>query len=130
MRFVVVSTVPDEGAAEVAREALGDRGIEVELRRQGMQNPYVPSAVSAHVYEVRVPEEQAEAAEAVLEHLHAELEQALIAQAGAAADEHEAEAEDAPAPTPRRFGAAQTLYFGLIFAAVLLIALYVYWEGR
>ena len=127
MRFVVVITVPDEGAAQVASEALRDRGIEVELRRQGMQNPYVPSGAAAHLYEVRVPEDKVQAAEAALAHLEVELEQALIAQAGAAADEQEA---DEPAPEPRRFGAAQTLYFGLIFAGVLLIALYVYWEGR
>ena len=121
MRLVTVTTVRDEGAAQVAKEALNDRGITVELRPQRI-NPYFAS-MTATVYEVRVAERDAAAAEEALAHIEAQLEQALIAQAGAAADEHEA---DEPKPEPRRFGAAQTLYFGLIFAGVLLIALYVY----
>ena len=42
MRLVTVTTVRDEGAAQVAKEALNDRGIHVELRAERI-NPYFAS---------------------------------------------------------------------------------------
>jgi hypothetical protein len=128
MKFVVVTEVGDEGAAEVAKEALTDRGIDVELRRRGLHNPYFPSTTAA-VFEVRVPEEKVKAAEAVLAYLSEELEQAVLAQAGAAAEIAEEE-EPPPAPPRREKLQVSWWFLAMVVAGVLFIALYVYLEGR
>jgi hypothetical protein len=75
---VAVATVSDEAAAEVAKEALADRGMDVEIRRI-FGDAYFGSAT--HVsYEVRVPEEAAAQAHAELDRLAEELERAALAQ--------------------------------------------------
>ncbi len=83
--MIAVTTVRDEGAALVAKEALEARGIEVELKRLGA-NPYFGSPTTEEI-EIRVPEERAGDARAVLDLLEEETEQALMAQAGVPADE-------------------------------------------
>jgi hypothetical protein len=128
MRFVTISTVRDDGAAQVAKEALEDAGIQVRLKKQGI-NPYLAS-VTADVYEVMVPEERVADGESILSRLAGELEQALIAQAGAAA---EVEEQDDAKPTPRRrFGMAQAGYsfLGLVFFGVIFAVLYSLLERR
>ena len=80
MRFVAVTTVHDDGAAQVAREKLADAGIPVELKSLG-QNPYF-GAVTAQEIEVRVPSERLAEAALQLEQLERQVEASLLAEAG------------------------------------------------
>jgi hypothetical protein len=80
MKRVAVTTVRDDGAAQVAKEALVAIGIDVEVKR--MSNVTAFGAVSAAVWEVRVPEDSIEAAEQELARLEGEAETALRSQAG------------------------------------------------
>ena len=123
MRFVTVSTVRDDGAAQVAREALEAAGIAVEVRRLGA-SPYF-GAVTASEYEVRVPEERVADGEAVLAQLALELETALVSQAESP-DTVAETAADEPRPTrPSALIAA-----GIAIAGVIFTVLYVLLEGR
>jgi hypothetical protein len=76
MRWVAVDTVGDEGAAEVAREALEACDLPVEIKRVGA-NPYLGARVEI---EVRVPEERLAEAEAVLAQLEIDAEEAALSQ--------------------------------------------------
>ncbi|MCU1282149.1 MAG: hypothetical protein JWM53_5695 [bacterium] len=98
MKMVAVTTVRDSGAAEVAKEALADRGISVEIRRMG-SNVYF-SALTAEEYEVRVPEDRVDEAHALLDALEEELEAAVIAQSGGGPPETEEERGSADLPPP------------------------------
>jgi hypothetical protein len=92
---VAVTTVHDAAAAEVAKEALFERGIDVEVRRV-FGSPYLGSATPV-LYEVRVAEEAVEAARAELERLAEDLEQAVLAQSDAPPSAEASEDERGPA---------------------------------
>ena len=53
MTMVAVTTLRDAAGADVAKEALADHGITVEIKRMGA-NAYFGSA-TAEEFEVRVP---------------------------------------------------------------------------
>ena len=72
--FVVLTTVPDVGAAQVAREALAEAGIEVELRRRGIDAYF--GSLTPGDYEVRVAQNHHDAARSVLDQLAAEAAEA------------------------------------------------------
>jgi hypothetical protein len=76
---IAITTVRDPGAAEVARQALADAGIPVEVRRLGM-NPYFATLTGIEL-EVRVPEERLAEAEQVLALLSEASAEALLGQA-------------------------------------------------
>lgn len=78
--LVAVATLRDEGAADVARELLEERGIEVELREVA-PNRYFGSPTAVEI-EVRVPADRADDARAALAALEEELEAAAVAEAG------------------------------------------------
>ncbi len=80
MKRVAVTTVRDDGAAQVAREALTAIGIDVEVKR--MSNVTAFGAVTAAEWEVRVFESDVEVAEAELARLEEEAETALRSEAG------------------------------------------------
>jgi hypothetical protein len=122
MKRVAVTTVRDEGAAQVAKETLAELGIEVELRRQAI-NPYF-GAATADVFEVRVPEDRLVEAEHALARLEKEVEEALIAAAGASV----AEAEP-PKPTVERNRLTAPAIFMIAMIALLALA-YIYMESR
>jgi hypothetical protein len=94
--FLTLATLRDEGAVEVAKEALAEAGIPVEIRRTG-GNAYFGSATATEV-ELRVPEDKMLDAEAVMARLSHESEQAALAEAGVPPDPN----EDGPAVEPRR----------------------------
>jgi hypothetical protein len=75
-----VTTLRDAAGAGVAEEALTDRGIPVEIRRLGV-NAYFGSP-TAEEFEVRVPAERVDEAQAVLAALEGALAEVLLAQAG------------------------------------------------
>jgi hypothetical protein len=103
MKWVAVTTVGDEGAAQIAKEALEGRDIPVELRRV----PKTAYVAAADEIEVRVPEENLEQAQAALEQFHSEVEQAVLAEAGVPPAEDETVGPGKPrdlALTPRRIG--------------------------
>jgi hypothetical protein len=81
MSMVAVTTLRELGGAEVAKEALADRGIPVEIKRLSNFTLYF-GAPAAEEFEVRVPEEQVAEARLVLEALSADLEERLYAEAG------------------------------------------------
>lgn len=121
MRMVAVSTVPDEGAAQVARETLADLGIPVELKPTGY-NPYLGGQGQSQI-EIRVPEDRLEEARGALERLEAETEAALTAQATADGPKpHEAPARGGRRLTP------QGLF--MIAFVVLFILAYLYLETK
>jgi hypothetical protein len=84
MNMVAVTTLRDAAGADVAKEALADHGIDVEVKRMGA-NAYFGSA-TAEEFEVRVPADRVAEAHKILEALSAELEQQVIAEAGAGAE--------------------------------------------
>jgi hypothetical protein len=94
MKLVPVETVHDEGAAEVAREALADAGIPVELKRLGT-NPYFAARVEI---EVRVPETRVREAQAELARLARDADEALAAEAGRDVSAAPAEPQDSAQP--------------------------------
>jgi hypothetical protein len=93
MKFVAISTVRDEGAAEVAKEALESAGIDVEVKRISPTAYVGPLALIE--FEVRVPEDRVADAEQVLEQLSEDAE----AAAGREWQLHAAELESAAHPT-------------------------------
>jgi hypothetical protein len=76
---IAIATVRDPGAADVARQALADAGIPVEVRRLGA-NPYFGTLTGIEL-EVRVPAERLAEAEQVLAYLSEEAAAALHGQA-------------------------------------------------
>jgi hypothetical protein len=74
VKFVAVSTVRDEGAAEVAREALEAADLEVEIKRVSPTAYLGP--VSLLEFEIRVHEDRIADAELVLRQLSEEAEAA------------------------------------------------------
>lgn len=77
-----VATVPDEGAVHVVLEALGAAGLTPTVRRVPW-NPYKPANTGTS-FEIRVPPDQVDAANAALSALADEAGQELEAQALAA----------------------------------------------
>lgn len=113
MKWVAVTTVRDEGAAQVARDSLDSRGIPVELKRM-MPNAYLGSATPAEI-EVRVPEDRADDAHQVLEGLEAELEQAMLAEAGVPPEEGEPTGAKLPPPEERPKKISWAIALALVF---------------
>ena len=132
MKLVTVSTVRDEGAAEVAKEALSDAGIAVDLKRVS-GNPYF-AQMSASEWEVRVPEERVADAERVLARVEHEAEEAAVRQAGAAQVEPESEepAPEADEPhglrAPGPVFAWRLVWVGVALALLAFFAKYFFWE--
>lgn len=129
--MIAITTVRDPGAAEVARQALADAGIPVEVRRLGM-NPYF-ATLTGMEFEVRVPAERLAEAEQVLAYLSEEAAEALRGQAALPLDPEaerriEAMREGAPPrePKSRAFGAVLGLLvpvLGPIYAGSPALAL-------
>ena len=121
MRWVAVDTVGDEGAAQVAREALVACEIPVELKRVGA-NPYLGARVEI---EVRVPDERLADAEEVLAQLEIDAEAAASAASLAPPEPEPAELEDEPslqtAPPPRRLSWGVFAVAGAIACALWLL---------
>ncbi|MDB4964673.1 MAG: hypothetical protein JWN44_362 [Myxococcales bacterium] len=80
MTMVAVTTLRDAAGADVAKEALADHGIAVEIKRLG-SNAYFGSP-TAEEFEVRVPADRVDDAHKILELLAEELEQQVLAEAG------------------------------------------------
>lgn len=114
MKFVTLTTMNDDGAAAMARDAIADLDIPVRLRRRGPDHAYAGLFVKEQI-EVQVPEDQQEAAREALAWLERDAElHALAAGAGAAAgDDMAAPGEDdrdeGPAPRPVRLSTALVL---------------------
>jgi hypothetical protein len=135
VKFVAVSTVRDEGAAEVAREALHDADIAVELRRVGA-NPYF-GQMSAVEYEVRVPEDRVAEAHDVLARVELEAEEAAVRESGAGTVAPEGKAPTAAADAADHDAAAaespgaqlawRLVWIGVALAVVAFFAYYL-WE--
>jgi hypothetical protein len=116
--MVAVATLRDEGAADVARELLEERGIEVELREVA-PNRYFGAPTAVEI-EVRVPTDRIADARAALAALEGELEAAAVAEAGVerADDEHPGEALPAAEERPKKISWAIAL--ALIFPVPFL----------
>jgi hypothetical protein len=97
MTMVAVTTLRQAGGAEVAREALADHGIPVEIKRLSNFSLYF-GAPAPEEFEVRVPPEHVAEAHQVLQSLSRELEEQVLAEAGVAADE---ESDELPPPERR-----------------------------
>lgn len=108
--MVAVTTLRDAAGADVAKEALADRGIPVEVRRLGA-DPYFGSP-TAFAFEVRVPADRLADAEAALAALEAESEALVLAAAGvppASEDERGSAALPPPELRPRKVAWAVAL---------------------
>jgi len=112
MNFIAVETVADEGAAEVAREALTACDIPVELRRHGSNQFGARMSI-----EVRVPIEHVKDAENILSRLGEEAAEAAVREAARAEDEEE---ERAPEPPSRAERAWVMFMFGTVGVMGLL----------
>jgi hypothetical protein len=111
--MVAVTTLRDAAGAEVAKEMLADRGIAVEIRRLGM-NAYFGSP-TAEEFEVRVPADRVDEAEAVLDGMAEELERAALAEAGVAPDEDdERRGDELPPPELQPRKVAWAVALGLV----------------
>jgi hypothetical protein len=110
--MIAISTVRDEAAAQVAREALAAVGIPVELKRLGA-NPYFGSVTGAE-WEIRVPEEREGEALAELDRIAADVEQAVLAEAGVPAGEDDDDLH-ADEPQPKKVSWALVLSLLLPF---------------
>src|SRR4051812_40397999 len=97
MNMVAVTTLREPGGAEVAKEALADRGIPVEIRRLSNFTLYF-GAPAPEEFEVRVPPEHLEEAQEVLEALREEMELNVLAEAGVPADD---QSDELPPPERR-----------------------------
>ena len=110
MAMVAVTTMHDLGGAEVAKEALADCGIPVEVRRLGADVYF--GSPTATAFEVRVPADRVADAHAALAALEAELEQAVLAAAGvppSSEDERGSAALPPPERRPRKLAWAVAL---------------------
>ncbi len=99
-KLVVVATLQDSAAADVAREAIADAGIAAEVRRLG-GDAYFGSG-TAYSYEVRVPGEAVDDARRVLTALEEDMEQAAIAAAGVPPGEEDERGSAALPPVEER----------------------------
>lgn len=107
MKFVTLTTVNDDGAAAMARDAIADLDIPVRLHRRGPEHPYAGLFVKEQI-DVQVPEDQQEAAREALAWL--ERDAALHAEQGSADSSLEGEGEEAQAlERPRRLSTALAL---------------------
>ena len=95
MTMVAVTTLREAGGAEVAKEALADRGIPVEIRRFTNFGLYF-GAPAGEEFEVRVPEAHLDEARALLDALSEELVKSVLAEAGVPPGEEE-EPDELPA---------------------------------
>ena len=98
-KMVAVATLRDEGAADVARELLEERGVDVELREVA-PNRYFGAPTAVEI-EVRVPAERLGDAREILAGLESELEAAAIAESGIGRAEDERPGESLPAVEDR-----------------------------
>jgi len=121
VKFVAVSTVVDQGAANVAKEALEAAGIPVELRR-APGNPYF-ARMTSDTFEVRVPHDRVLEAERVLARLSADVEEALLAEASRSMPE---ESKNGVSRPPRNTFSLPALAMMLLFA--LAAVAYIYME--
>jgi hypothetical protein len=99
MSMVAVTTLRDAAGADVAKEALADHGLAVEVKRLGA-NAYFGSATGEE-FEVRVPADRVAEAHKILDALAEELEQQVLAEAGIAPDD-EASRGSAELPPPEK----------------------------
>lgn len=109
MDFVVLTTVQDEGAAQIAKDAVAELGIPVRVQRRSM-NPYF--AILTHdTFEIRVPAERLAEAQQALAWLERDARLALDGSPG--------EPGTAPAagPAPRKMSFAVALGCLLPFPA-------------
>jgi hypothetical protein len=113
MKMVAVTTLRDAAGAEVAREMLAERGIDVEIKRLGM-NAYF-GAPTAEEFEVRVPEESLVEAQRFFEAMHEELERAALAEAGVPPDDDDVRGgDDLPPPELRERKVSWAVALGLV----------------
>jgi hypothetical protein len=112
-KMLVLTTLQDAAAAEVAREALADAAIPVAVRRLG-GDVYLGSGTT-HSYELRVADERLADARRVLAELEADMEQAAIAAAGVPPmDEDERGSAALPALADRPRKVAWAIALGLV----------------
>lgn len=116
--LVAVATLRDEGAADVARELLEERGIEVELREVA-PNRYFGSPTAVEI-EVRVPPDRAADAREALAALEEELEAAAVAEAGVARAEDERPGDALPTVEERPKRVSWAVALALIFPVPFL----------
>lgn len=116
MRYTTLTTVYDDGAAALTRDALAAEDIPVRLRRRGPDHPYVGLFAKEQI-EVQVPEENLEAAREVLAWLERDAERLAMEGGGGAsaapADPEEDEEASLPARRPVR------LSTGLVLAVLV-----------
>jgi len=112
VKMVAVTTLRDPAGAQVAKEMLTERGIDVEIRRLGY-NPYF-GAPTAEEFEVRVPEDALEEAQRFFEAMEGELERAAIAEAGVPAGEDDAPGAELPPPELRERKVSWAVALGLV----------------
>jgi hypothetical protein len=113
MSMVAVTTLHDAAGADVAKEALTDCGIPVEVRRLGA-DPYFGSATAA-AFELRVPADRVTEAETALAALEHQLAEVLLAAAGvppSSEDERGSTALPPPELRPRKV--AWAIALGLV----------------
>ena len=97
---VAVATLQDSAAAQVAKEAIHDAGIPVEMRQIGADS-YFGSGTS-HTYELRVDLEHEADARGVLAQLEKDMELAAIHAAGVPPEEEEERGNATLPPTEER----------------------------
>jgi hypothetical protein len=113
MKMVAITTVRDPAGAHVAEELLRDRGIPVEIKRLGY-NAYF-GAPTSEEFEVRVPEDRAAEAHALIDGMAEELERAALAEAGVppSADDERGSSE-LPPPELRPRKVSWAIALGLV----------------
>ncbi len=128
MRFVAVTIVNDEGAAQVASEMLAEAGIAVEARH--LRDPYFGGGPRV---EVRVPADRLQDAEALLSILGEESQTAAAGQAQALSIEDVTDGEGDVVAEPadlvirqrssaeRRAGIAFIVFILLLVFSVLIL---------
>ncbi len=109
---VAVTTMRDAAGADVAKELLGEHGIEAEIRRLGM-NAYF-GAPTAEEFEVRVPADRVDEAHEVLRAMAEELERAAVAEANVPPGADEPSSTELPPPELRPRKVAWALALGLV----------------
>src|SRR2546430_10408748 len=110
MTMVAVTTLREAGGAEVAKEALADRGIPVEIKRLTNFSLYF-GAPAPEEFEVRVPPEHLDEALEVLEALREEMELKVLAEAGVAPTD---QSDELPPPERRPRKLAWSVAIALI----------------
>jgi Putative prokaryotic signal transducing protein len=108
-----VATLRDAGSAEMIKEALTDRGIEVEVRRSN-NTPLYFGAPSGEEFEIRVPPDRLEEARGLIDALTEQLERDVIAAAGVPAEDDDDESDALPEPEERPRKPMWALAIGLV----------------